>query len=54
MSPALLAVGVFLRQVLRVIDKNVGAFSKLAHVLVEHGIAGLVIGRVDHNLVPGL
>ncbi len=53
-SPALFELLVLVGQVLRVVDEHVGALCQFAHVLVEHGMAGLVIGGVDQDAVLGL
>jgi len=49
-SPALLARGIFFRQVLCVIDQQVGALGQLADAFIEHRIAGLVVRGVDQGL----
>src|SRR5581483_9462045 len=48
MSPASAASGILLRQILGIVDQNVGAFRKLAYSLVESGIARLIIGGIHH------
>ena len=51
MAPAAAASFVFFGKVLRIVDQNVCAFRQLAHVLIEDGIAGFIVGGVNRNAV---
>jgi len=52
-SPALLAGGVFFREVLGVVNEQVGAFSQLADAFIEDRIARLVVRGVNNDLALG-
>src|SRR2546423_3394620 len=53
-SPAVALCLVFVGQILRVIDQDVGALRQFAHRLVEVGGPRLIICGVDENAVLGL
>jgi len=52
-SPALFASGIFVGEILCVIDEHVSAFSKLADVLIENGMAGFIVCGVDQDFAFG-
>src|ERR1041384_1429983 len=52
-SPALLARGVFFRQILGIVDQQVSAFSQFADVLIKDRIAGLIVRGVNNRLAFG-
>src|SRR6476646_5360795 len=53
MSPTLFARGIFFREILRVVNEQVSAFSQLADALIKHGIAGLIVSGVNNGLALG-
>src|SRR5689334_6290767 len=52
-SPAALLGLVLVRQILRVVDEQVGPFGQLTNVLIKERMSGLVIRSVDQHALFG-
>src|SRR5205807_5220882 len=53
MPPAALAGFIFFRQILSIVDQHVCAFRQFTDVLIEYGMAWLIVRGIDQHLALG-